>query len=194
MQEVIMSLFERLIMPIGDKPANGWVKWKHSGIPDEEGKYREDAREDAYVNKHCKVCTVLSGDYFPAFNMPQYPYCDCLLLSISKPNSQIKSYCDIRKFTYYIFVPENSNGKTKLFSDWGFTIEDSDYLKTEFEKQSKLKYLNGDYVLGKLNEYGQRITINIKLKSPLKDDIILKTGWMVRPLGYITCNTPIGDR
>ena len=102
--------------------------------------------------------------------------------------------CPLGKFTDYVFKSDNSNGKTKLFSDWGFTIEDSDYLKTEFEKQSKLKYLNGDYVLGKLNEYGQRITINIKLKSPLKDDIILKTGWMVRPLGYITCNTPIGDR
>lgn len=191
-----MSLFERLIMPIGTKPTNGWVKWKHSGIPDEEGKYREDAREDAYVNKHCKVCTVLSGDYFPAFNMPQYPqhpYCDCLLLSISKPNSQIKSYCDIRKFTYYIFVPENSNGKTHLFEGWGYTIEDSEYLKSEFEKQAKEKYLKGDYSLQLLNNYGQRITISIELKTANRN-VKIKTGWMVRPLGYITCNTPIGDR
>lgn len=76
----------------------------------------------------------------------------------------------------------------------GFTVEDSEYLKSELETQAKQKYLNGNYVLGNLNEHGQRITIEIKLKSPIKNDIILKTGWMIRPLGYITCNTPLGDR
>lgn len=118
MQEVIMSLFERLIMPIGTKPTNGWVKWKHSGIPDDVGVAREKARADAAKMRHCKVCTVLSGDYFPAFNMPQYPqhpYCDCLLLSISKPSSQAVANCPLGKFTDYVFKSDNSNGKTHLF-------------------------------------------------------------------------------
>ena len=122
-----MSLFERLFLPVGEKPKSGWIKWRHSGIPDEEGAAREKARDKAALSK-------------------------------------------------------------------GFTIEDSVYLKNEFERQAREKYLRGNYELGKLNEYGQRITIEIKLKSSVKDDIVLKTGWMIRPLGYITCNTPLGDR
>lgn len=191
-------MFERLILPIGTKPAGGWVKWKHSGIPDEEGKIRERARADAERNRHCKVCTALSGDYFPSFNMPLYPqhlYCDCMLFSVSKPVSQAVANCALTKFTEYIFGEKyKDNGKIKLFKDLGFTVGDSEYLKYEFEEQAKRKYLNGNYALGKLNEYGQRITIEIKLSSSLKNDIILKTGWMIRPLGYITCNTPLGDR
>ncbi len=193
-----MSVFEKLIMPIGTKPTSGWVKWYHSGIPDEEGEARAAARKVAASSRHCKVCTVLSGDYFPSFNMPVYPqhrHCDCMLFSISKLTLQAKANCALEKFTEYVFGEKyKDNGKIKLFKQLGFTVEDSEYLKSELEKQAKQKYLRGDYVLGNLNEHGQRITIEIKLKSPVKDDIILKTGWMVRPLGYITCNTPLGDR
>ena len=109
-----MSLFERLILPLGIKPANGWVKWRHSGIPDEEGQEREDARDYAEADRHCKVCTVLSGCYFPSMNMPEYPqhsHCDCMLVSISKPTSQIVAFCAIEKFTGYVFIPEKSKGK-----------------------------------------------------------------------------------
>lgn len=185
-----MSLFERLLLPIGTKPANGWVKWRHSGIPDEEGRDREDARDDAERNSHCKVCTVLSGDYFPSFNMPpyrQHPHCDCILISVSKPTAVAD--CAIGKFTEYIFKPDNSKGKTELFENWGYTIEDSAYLKCEFEKQAKEKYLKGNYDLQLLNKYGQRITILIELKTADKN-VKIKTGWLVHPLGLITCATP----
>lgn len=187
-----MSLLERLIMPIGTKPASGWVKWRHSGIPDEENELREKARDDAETNRHCKVCTVLSGDYFPSFNMPlypQHPHCDCMLFSMSKPTSQAVANCTLSKFTEYIFKPDNSKGKTELFESWGYTIEDSENLKCEFEKQAKEKYLKGDYSLQLLNKYGQRITIAIELKTANKN-VKIKTGWMVHPLGLITCATP----
>lgn len=62
-----MSLFERLVLPIGTKSKNGWIKWRHLGIPDEEGEAREQARNQAELQRHCKVCTVLSGDYYPGF-------------------------------------------------------------------------------------------------------------------------------
>ena len=39
------------------------------------------------------------------------------------------------------------------------------------------------------DEYGQRITITISLQDQNKNDIIIKTGWMVHPLGRITCST-----
>lgn len=168
-----MNLFERIILPIGTKPTNGRVKWKRSGIPDEEGREREDARNDAERNRHCKVCTVLSGCYFPSVNMPlypQHPHCDCMHLSISKPTSQAVANCSMNKFTGYLFGEEYANnGKIKLFKELGFTEEDIEYLKTEMENQALKKYLSGDYVLGKLNEFGQRITISITgLKSSIK--------------------------
>ncbi len=93
------------------------------------------------------------------------------------------------KFVGYIFKPEKSKGKTELFESWGYTIEDSEKLKSEFEKQAKEKYLIGDYSLRLLNYYGQRITISIELKTTNKN-VKIKTGWMVHPLGLITCATP----
>ena len=188
-----MSLFEKIILPIGTKPASGWVKWRHRGIPDEEGAERELARNNAELDKHCKVCTVLSGCYFPSFNMPKYPqheHCDCMLASISNPNSQAVAFCAVEKFSGYVFDPENSDGKTELFVNWGYSIEDSEFLKSEFEEQARKKYLSGNYTLNLLDKYGQRITISITLKNSDNNDIIFKTGWMVHPLGLITCSTP----
>ena len=115
------------------------------------------------------------------------------LFSIEKPTSQVTPYCDIRKFTEYIFAEKyKGNGKNGLYSDLGFNIDNSEYLKSQFESQARLKYLSGDYVLGKLDVQGQRITISINLKSSTKDDIIMKTGWIIHPLGRITCTTPVG--
>lgn len=120
---------------------------------------------------------------------PHYPHCDCMLLSISKPASQAIANCSLAKFTGYVFLSENSKGKTELFESWGYTLEDSEYLKYEFEKQAKEKYLKGDYVLQLLDTHGQRITIVIELKTTNKN-VKIKTGWMVHPLGLITCATP----
>lgn len=187
-----MSLFERLVLPIGTKPKSGWIKWRHLGIPDEEGEEREKARDDLETNRHCKICTALSGDYFPSFNMPlypQHPFCDCMLMAISKPVTEIFAYCSLGKFTDYIFKRSNSKGKTELFGKWGFSIKDSEILKSEYEKQAKEKYLKGDYTLQVLNNFGQRITISIELKIENKN-VKIKTGWMVHPLGLITCATP----
>lgn len=120
---------------------------------------------------------------------PQHPHCDCMLFSISKPINKAVASCAIEKFTGYVFVPSNSNGKTKIYTDLGYTIEDSEYLKSEFEKQAREKYLTGNYALQVLNNYGQRITIVIELKTANKN-VKIKTGWMVHPLGLITCATP----
>lgn len=121
---------------------------------------------------------------------PQHPHCDCMLLSISKPTTQTVAFCAIEKFTGYVFIPENSKGKTDLFLNLGYGIEDSEFLKSEFEKQARKKYLNGDYSLNFLDKYGQRITISITLKNLDNNDTIFKTGWMVHSLGFITCSTP----
>ena len=77
-----------------------------------------------------------------------------------------------------------------MFLNLGYGIEDSEFLKSEFEEQARKKYLNGDYSLNFLDKYGQRITISITLKNLDNNDTIFKTGWMVHPLGFITCSTP----
>ena len=145
---------------------------------------------------------MLSGCYFVKYKLPKkkvegkgllHPNCDCKLLNIQKPTNQVIADCNITKFTDYIFGEEYaSNGKIKLFKELGFNKEDSEYLKQEFDRQARECYLNGDYELGRLNEHGQRINITIKLKSKTRESINLVTGWMIRPLGKITCNTPVG--
>ena len=65
-----------------------------------------------------------------------------------------------------------------MFERWGFSIIDSEYLQREFVDQAKLAYLVGDYELGKLDKYGQRITINIDLNGTT-----IKTGWMLLEKG-----------
>ena len=122
-----------------------------------------------------------------------HPNCDCKLFNIQNPAKQVSSVCDINKFINYVFSEKYaSNGKIKLFKELGFNIEDSEYLKQEFDRQARECYLNGNYELGRLNEHGQRINITIKLQSKIRNNIELVTGWMIRPLGKITCNTPLG--
>ena len=68
-------------------------------------------------------------------------------------------------------------------------------LKEEIEKQGLEKYKNGDYKLGFLNEYGQRISIRVELPRKNGDGTIsFITGWMVRPNGHIQLNTPFGGK
>ena len=80
----------------------------------------------------------------------------------------------------------------QLFTDLGFTKENAEYLKAEFDVQAKQKYLNGDYEIGKLDEHGQRIGITITVNSATRKNIKLVTGWRVYPLGKIVCTTPLG--
>lgn len=108
---------------------------------------------------------------------------------MAKPYNEGKANCDIRKFTEYIFSEKyKDNGKIKLFGLLGLLKEDSEYLKIEYEKQAQEQYLKGNYILGKLDRYGQRITITINLQNGAE----IQSGWPVHPLGVITCTTPLG--
>ena len=88
-----------------------------------------------------------------------------------------------------------NKGKNKLFESWGYDKMDSKWLKQEFERQAKEKYESGNFKLGKLDDYGQRISIEIEL--PRKDRIgTIKfiSGWMVYPNGKIQLATPYERR
>ena len=72
---------------------------------------------------------------------------------------------------------------------------DSENLKKEFEKQAKLAYSVGDYELGRLNDYGQKINIEIELKRKNKRESVTFTSvWMVYPNGKILLITPYGGK
>lgn len=109
------------------------------------------------------------------------------------PNITANAEWDLEKFKGYIFSDKYAwNGKRDLFEKLGFSINDSEYLKQEYENQAVKNYCNSEYSLGKLDMYGQRINIDIKLVKNGRN-IVFTSGWLVRPKGKITNNTPLGD-
>jgi len=66
-------------------------------------------------------------------------------------------------------------------------------LQEEFTRQAQEKYANGNYELGKLDEYGQRINITIILpRKDGKTPVSFVCGCMVYPYGKIQITTPYG--
>ena len=48
------------------------------------------------------------------------------------------------------FIPKITKGKKELFEVWGYDKADSEMLQRVFEKQAIEKYIQGQYVLGKI--------------------------------------------
>ena len=101
------------------------------------------------------------------------------------------------KFDPYLFNRDNAytHEKQKLFESWGYDISDSEWLRQEIERRGLEKYIAGQYTLkdNGLDRNGQRINIRIEIPRRDKEGTVsFITGWMIRPNGYITCNTPLG--
>lgn len=130
---------------------------------------------------------------------PHHPFCHCTLdpIDYAVVITDAAAVSDYSKFVPYLF---NTNGgythnKEKLFKEWGYTAEDSEWLKAEIERQACEKYISGDYKSGKLNDKGQRISIRITI--PRRDtgtEVSFITGWMVYPNGRIQMTTPYGGK
>ena len=164
--------------------AQDWVKWVHRNLSE----------------NHCPECLALdkcwfAGDKHPKH--PHHPYCHCVLedLPYETVLREAKADCPFQKFDPYLFDPTNfyEHGKQKMFESWGYSIEDSAYLRDEVEKQSLEKYKAGDYELGLLNKHGQRISIRVEIPRKNENETVsFITGWMIRPNGLIHLNTPYG--
>ncbi|MBO5231120.1 MAG: hypothetical protein J6B88_00720 [Clostridia bacterium] len=162
-----------------------WVEWKHITM----GK------------THCPTCLRLDKCWFSKSDMPalpQHKYCHCTTLpkSFLTIQKQATANSTYSKYNPYLFDPKNEykHGKDKLFNLWGYTIEDSQWLKTEIERQGLEKYVAGQYKLNWLDYNGQRI--NIIIKIPRRDksgEATFTTGWMVYPNGKIQLITPYAD-
>ena len=195
-----MSLFENFVYKNGEIVDNNWVKWKHSSVPDDEGEQRNKIRARLAELRHCEECTALSGCYFVKSLLPRkkddgkgllHKNCHCYLSNRVKP--KFTAFCDLRKFENYVFSDKyKDNWKNQLFKTLGFGKLDSEFLKQEFELQAKREYALGNYTLGKLDSYGQRINITIIITNKSGRQVEFVSGWMIHSLGLITCNTPIG--
>lgn len=163
-----------------------WVKWVHHS----EGTI------------HCPTCLQLDGCYFLLSNAPlcpQHEKCHCELEAVdySTVLENVDATSNYSKFDPYLF---NTNGlyfhgKEKLFEQWGYTAEDAEWLQTEMERQARERYAAGDYRLGRLDMFGQRINITIEI--PNKNGIgtvTFTSGWMVEADGKLKLNTPYGGK
>ena len=82
-----------------------------------------------------------------------------------------------------------------MFDSWGYSIIYSEYLVEELTRQAKLNYQCGEYSLGNLDAYGQRISIIITLpKKNGMGEVSFVSGWMVYPNGEIVLTTPYGGK
>ncbi len=165
-----------------------WIEFNHSGIPNYPNNLRWFVRVIAVVFGHCLNCTSVSGCQFLEMKSPEYPFhpnCHCEKKQIiaPKPIYSAKAFCNINKIENYALT--NKNGKIGVFKALGFDENDAWYLKSFLEREAVNKYTKGEYELGRLDIYGQRITIMIEFNERK-----FKTGWMVHPLGYIKNTTP----
>ena len=82
-----------------------------------------------------------------------------------------------------------------MFKKWGYTASDALWLKKEIEKQGLKKYIEGNYVLNKLDKNGQRINIVVSIPRKSGEGIVtFTTGWVVYPNGHISLVTPYGGK
>ena len=177
--------------------STNWVQWWHEGTNPAENSAEKNANVlKGIMKKHCAMCLNLNGCCFVKGKCPPkplHPNCHCETIDI--PFITAKAECSIAKIRDYIFSELKSNGKKELFESWGYSIIDSEEIKNEIEKQAKLSYSVGDYELGKLNDYGQRINIIIELERKNKAGrITFRSGWMMYPNGRIVLTTPYGAK
>ena len=175
-----------------------WVKWIHEGTKSADNNFEKtlNAVIGTILPVHCARCLNLNGCCFVKEKAPITPLherCHCKLIDIGLITPKVA--CPIDQFTKYLFDENKSNGKKDLFESWGYSIIDAATLVQEFTKQAKLKYQCGEYSLGGLDAYGQRISIIITLPKKNGGGVVsFVSGWMVYPDGEIVLTTPYGGK
>jgi hypothetical protein len=99
----------------------------------------------------------------------------------------------IEKFEGYIFKDNADHGKDAVFRGLGYGKEQSADLAKLWQEQGAAKYADGKYTLGKKDQYGQRIDIEIEVPGigdAVGKTAYMKSGWMIQPDNTIKLNTP----
>ena len=165
---------------------SAWVKWVHE--------------MDGLI--HCLQCMQLHGCYFTQERVPDctlHEKCHCHLepIEYAMVLNYAQATSNYKKFDPYLFNTNRAyfHGKEKMFEQWGYAVEDAKWLQAEMERQAREKYINGEYTLGKLDVFGQRIKITIEIPKRTGQGVASFTsGWMVQPEGKLTLNTPYGGK
>ncbi|WP_454725795.1 MULTISPECIES: DUF6883 domain-containing protein [Cupriavidus] len=108
-------------------------------------------------------------------------------------SSSVGAVADTRHFSDYIFKSGADHGKDTVFKSLGYTADDSVALSKVWQQQAAEKYAAGEFKLGRADQYGQRVDIEIAL--PGKGQEVgkisyLRSGWMIQPDGSLKLNTP----
>ncbi|MCI8914074.1 MAG: hypothetical protein HFF38_08090 [Lawsonibacter sp.] len=130
---------------------------------------------------------------------PHHPNCHCTLEPVDYAIVliSVSAYSDYSKFDPYLFNTQGKypHTKEKLFASWGYTVTDAQWLQTEMERQAMEKYRSGDYKLGTLDVFGQRLNIRIEIPRKNSSEMVsFVSGWMVLPNGKLKLNTPYGGK
>lgn len=181
-RENVISLFNN----------NDWVKWIHEGTSPAKTQINKELNlVYGAISNHCAKCMNLNGCCFPRSKVPQrplHPKCHCWLMPVS--NIPFEANCDLRKFKEYAFIHSEHSDKKELFESLGYDIIDSQQVLEEYCRQAQEKYANGEFILHKLDAYGQRINIKITLQRKNGNgNVSFETGWMVYPDGEIKLTT-----
>lgn len=163
-----------------------WVRWVHHS----EG------------SSHCQECLVLDGCLFLESKAPPWPHhpnCHCTLEPVDYAMVLLSASADsdYSKFDPYLFNTQGKypHTKEKLFASWGYDVKDARWLRAEMERQAEEKYATGNYMLGKLNKDGQRISIRIEIPRKNGTGVVsFLSGWMVYPNGKLRLTTPYGGK
>jgi hypothetical protein len=104
-----------------------------------------------------------------------------------------KAIAPVEKFSAYIFKEGATHGKDPIFRGLGYEARHSEALAATFAEQAGQKFSSGQFTLGKLDQFGQRINIEIELSGigqAAGKTSFIQSGWMMLENGSIKLNTP----
>lgn len=104
-----------------------------------------------------------------------------------------RTTADERKFSEYIFRPGATHGKNVPFEALGYSREHSGKLAEMWRRQAAERVSQGQYTLGRLDQYGQRINVGIAVPrrgTAAGKTSYMNSGWMLGPDKTLRLNTP----
>lgn len=105
----------------------------------------------------------------------------------------VKCIIPVEKFRDYVLKPGADQGKRQVFLSLGYAQEHSEQLAAIYKRQAAEQYAHGNYLLGKEDNHGQRIIIEIILdgiNDRSEQKSYLSSGWMIINAETIKLNTP----
>lgn len=110
---------------------------------------------------------------------------------ISRQMSQTS--VDERKFSDYIFRSDATHGKNTPFESLGYSREHSRELAEMWRRQAAERVAQGQYTMGRADQYGQRINVEIAVPGiggATGRTSYMNSGWMLGSDGSLRLNTP----